>query len=182
MDSHKITGIVGILLFSIIIGSYILCVHHIPPDENGILFKRYDGGIDKHTIYQPGRQIVAPWNDLITYKITPQEGYLKVSTLSKDELIYKFEFNYSFRTDPSKLGFLHEEIAENYQEVVIIPELRTALREGLRRYPSTKIGAMKNKQFEDEIFYRAQNPIRKKHLILESVSIQKIIVPASVRQ
>ena len=175
MDFDKITGIVAILLFFAIIGFYVFCVSVISPDERGIVF-RHDGGLDKENIFS-GHKITAPWDQLIIYNITTQEGSEQMSIQSKDGFTYRCKFTYRFRVKPNKIAFLHEEVGRDYHEIVIKPELRSVVREEFGRYTSTKIAAMENMQFGLEVYHRAQRGIEEKYLLLESVSIQEIIAP-----
>ena len=41
----------------------------IDAGERGVIFKRFGGGLDKETIYEPGFHIIAPWNNMYLYKV-----------------------------------------------------------------------------------------------------------------
>ena len=102
--------------------------------QAGVMFKMFDGGIDKDHVYDEGFHLIAPWNDMIIYDVTQQEISEVMNILSSNGLEIKVDVSMWYRPEFEKLGYLHSEIRENYQKKVVIPAIRSASRSVVGRY------------------------------------------------
>ena len=80
----KIVITVAITLTALIIifKSFIL----LGPTERGIVFYTISGGLDTENVYEPGLNIVAPWNEMIVYDVSEQKLDESMDVLSVDGL------------------------------------------------------------------------------------------------
>ena len=74
-----VTGIAG-LIFIVLFGSSMFVT--IEPGENGVLFKKFGGGLDKENVYGQGFHIISPWNTMHIYDVRLQDTFENMEVLS----------------------------------------------------------------------------------------------------
>lgn len=153
----------------------------IDPGYNGILFKRFGGGLDKENIYGQGFHVIAPWNKVYLYDVRTNEAFESMTVLSKNGLNIKVELSYRYQPIAGKIGQLHEEIGAKYLDRIIIPEIRSATREVIGKYLPEELYSSKREAIQDEIFTRTSESISKKHLILDAVLIREVELPETLQ-
>lgn len=153
----------------------------IPAGHNGILFKRFSGGIDKEKIYNQGFQVVAPWNDLIIYDVRTNEGSEEMDVLSKNGLNIYVDLSYRFMPDPAQLGYLHDEIGPDYVGRILIPEIRSATREVIGQYLPEELYSTKREAIQDEIFEETKEAVGAKNIILDAILIREVKLPEKLK-
>lgn len=153
----------------------------IDAGEQGVLFKRFSGGLEKDNLYKQGFHVVAPWNKMFVYDIRVNESFEKMEVLSKNGLTIRVDLSYRYRLEPSRIGYLHEEIGPDYQQTIIIPEIRAATREVIGKYLPEELYSSKREAIQDEIYQRTKNSIEPKDLILDAVLIREVTLPESLQ-
>lgn len=136
MDQAKITRllILGIFIFIgvTILGSTTFLT--IDSGHKGVLFKRFGGGLDKENIYGQGFHVVMPWNTMFVYDVRLNEAYEVMEVLARNGLTIKVDMSYRFRPEAERIGYLHNNVGEDYHRRIVIPELRSATREVIGKY------------------------------------------------
>ena len=163
-----------IILFFISISLFTSC-DTVEPNERGVLFKRYQGGLQKDKIYHPGLHLFTPGDWLITYDITVQEYKEQITVLSKNGLSYTFDITLSYHVVENRIGYLHEMIGKDYLRIVIRPEVRSAVRTIVGEYTSDEIPSIEYATWEREFLEKAQPRIEEKYIVLDSIVIKDIM-------
>jgi regulator of protease activity HflC (stomatin/prohibitin superfamily) len=153
----------------------------IDPGFNGILFKRFGGGLDKENIYSQGFHVIAPWNKMYIYDIRTQESSEEMTVLSKNGLNIAVDLSYRYQPMSDKLGFLHEEIGISYHERIMLPEIRSATREVIGKYLPEELYSTKREAIQDEIFQSTKEAVEAKNIILDAVLIRGVTLPESLQ-
>jgi len=102
--------------------------------EAGVLFKRFGGGVDTENTYGEGFHIVAPWNDMIVYKVRQQSISDKMQVLSVNGLEVNVDGTVWFQPKQSDLGRLHQEKGRDYVNAILSPAVSAAARSVVGRY------------------------------------------------
>ena len=153
----------------------------IPAGHKGVKFKRFSGGIDKESIYNQGFQVVAPWNDLIIYDVRTNESSEEMDVLSKNGLNIFVDLSFRFSPDPTKIGYLHDQIGPDYVDRIVIPEIRSATREVIGKYLPEELYSTKREVIQDEIFQETKQSIGEKNILLDAVLIREVRLPDKLR-
>ena len=153
----------------------------IDPGQRGVLFKRFGGGLDKERVYKQGFHIIAPWNTMYVYDVRINESFEGMTVLSKNGLNIKVDLSYRFLPNAEKIGFIHDDIGVNYQDRIIIPEIRSATREVIGKYLPEELYSSKREAIQDEIFQRTSTAIDEKNLILDAVLIREVTLPETLQ-
>ena len=64
----------------------------IEENERGVMFKRYDGGLQVEPVYPPGEYKVASSDRMFVYDISPKEQTETMEVLSADEQATKVQY------------------------------------------------------------------------------------------
>ncbi|QTN39161.1 prohibitin family protein [Cryomorphaceae bacterium] len=173
--------VVGIGVFALVLLWSSITVT-INPGEKGVLFRRFAGGLDKENVFEQGFHFIAPWNTIYIYNVKVQEDKSIMQVLSKNGLTIKAEISYRYNPDPTKIGYLHDEVGKNYLETIIIPEIRSATREVIGEYLPEELYSTKREAIQVEIFNRTYAAMEKKNLYLDAVLIREVELPPKLQQ
>lgn len=153
----------------------------IEPGEKAIIFRKFQGGIDKDKVYPQGFHIKWPWDDIYVYDIKKKEAVSSMEVLSKNGLTIKAELSYRFFPEDNSIGYLHDEIGENYHEKIVIPEIRSATREVIGKYLPEELYSSKRETIQDEIFQRTAKALTENYLNLDAVLIREVTLPEKLK-
>lgn len=153
----------------------------IPAGSKGVLFKRFAGGIEKDKVYDQGFHVVAPWNDLIIYDVRINEGYEKMEVLSKNGLSIQVELAYRYNPISNKIGYLHDEIGNDYLDRIVKPEIRSATREVIGKYLPEELYSTQREAIQTEIFDRTAKNVSEKYIHLDAILISSLELPPKLK-
>lgn len=154
----------------------------IDPGSQGVLFKRFAGGIDKEKTYDQGFHVIMPWNKMFVYDIRVNEDYETMQVLSKNGLNIKVELSFRFNPEVGRIGYLHDEIGPSYLERIIKPEIRSATREVIGKYLPEELYSTKREAIQDEIFTMTSEAVGEKHITLDAVLIREVSLPPTLQE
>lgn len=153
----------------------------IDPGYRGVLFKRFAGGINADKVYDQGFHIVAPWNKMYLYDTRISEHYEGMQVLSKNGLNINVDLSFRYYPEADKIGYLHNEIGMDYLKKIIIPEIRSAVREVIGKYLPEELYSSKREAIQIEIFKMTSDKVAAKHLILDDVLIREVKLPETLQ-
>lgn len=180
MDNRKYLPliIIGIILFFSVIYLSSSIFLTINAGERGVLFKKFSGGLDKETIYEPGFVVKAPWNQMYVYNVKETNVEETMDVLDKNGLSIKVDVSVRFHPMYSKIGYLHEYFGKDYVNQLIIPEVRSTVRRVMGRYTAEEIYSTKRSEVEvaiieetEEILESEGNNIEMRALLIRSINL-----------
>ena len=182
MNQSKLitTGIlvfIGLIILLTISNSTFLT---IDAGERGVLFKRFSGGLDKENVYTPGFHVVAPWNSMYVYDVREKQIEEEMKVLSSNGLNISVDVTVRVAPDPDKIGYLHEQFGKNYVSSLVIPEVRSAVREVVGRYEPEELYSTKRGEVQIGIQENLEAALSKNYIQLRASLIRDIELPDAV--
>jgi regulator of protease activity HflC (stomatin/prohibitin superfamily) len=177
---YLIISVVAIVILLLIFGSQMFYV--LKPGERAVVFKKFGMGLDKENIYTPGFHVIAPWNDLIRYDVKEQKSEETMDVLDKGGLSINVDVTIIFNPFYNKIGFLHENIGTNYVSVMVIPNVRSAVRAVTGRYTAEEIYSTKRGEVETEIIETTRQALAEKNIEMKDLLIRSITLPEKIKQ
>jgi len=174
-----IIGFLILLLFFVLTNTTFLTIE---PGHVGVKFKRFDGGLKKEKIFEQGFHVVAPWDRMIVYATRYNENVEKMEVLSKNGLNIVVELSFRYRPIDTQIGYLHDNVGEDFLSRIIIPEIRSATREVIGKYLPEELYSTKREAIQDEIFTRTAEALTKKHIALDAILIRQVKLPTTLEQ
>jgi regulator of protease activity HflC (stomatin/prohibitin superfamily) len=173
-----ILGIIGFILLMAFSSSLF---YTIEATERAILFYPFGKGLDKENVVGPGFHVKAPWNDVYVYKVNEMSSDENMDVLDKNGLSIHVDVTVRFYPIPDKIGFVHEKFTKDYQTILVIPEVRSTVRQVMGRYSAEEIYSTKRAEVETAIRSETENILNQNNVHATAVLIRSIILPEQIK-
>lgn len=169
-------GIFVVLLF---FGSSMFIT--IQPGERGVLFHPFSTGLEKDKVYIPGFHIISPWNTLFIYDVKEQKREETMDVLDKNGLSINVDVSVRFNPTYNKIGYLHEIFGKRYVDQLIVPEVRSAVRQVSGRYTAEEIYSTKRGEVEASIISETKVILESNNIAMKALLIRSINLPNKIK-
>ena len=176
---YMIISVVGIVVLLLIFGSQMFYV--LKPGERAVIFKKFTTGLDKDNVLIPGFHVIAPWNDMIRYDVKEQKAEETMDVLDKGGLSINVDVTIIFNPFYDKIGYLHENIGVNFVSVMVIPNVRSAVRAVTGRFTAEEIYSTKRGEVESEIIETTRKALAEKNIEMKDLLIRSITLPEKIK-
>lgn len=154
----------------------------IDSGEGGVVFKPFAGGVDTETTLGEGFHIVMPWNKVIKYDVKQHELKEKMNVLSSNGLEMDIDMSVWYEPDFNMLPLLHQKKGDRYEDKLIKPAIRSALREVIGRYTPEEVFSTKRNLIADEIKHETEELLKSQYIITTKILIRDIALPPTIKQ
>ncbi len=110
-----------------------------------------------------------------------KDGDDAIRILTSDGLEVTIDLTVLFKIDPKKAPNLLTETGDDYEYKIVRPITRTEIRNNAVYYEAVALYSTKRNEFQTKIFSAIEREFKKRGLILESLLIRNIELPASVK-
>ena len=173
--------IIGISIIIIIAFSNKMFIK-IGATERGVIFRQFSTGLDKDNVYGPGFHIIAPWNDMYRFNVAEQKSEEPMDVLDKNGLSINIDVTVRFYPLYNKVGYIYEAFKLDYMNVVVIPEVRSAVRQVAGRYTAEEIYSTKRSEVEQTIIEEAGAKLLENNIKMKALLIRSINLPADIKR
>ena len=173
--------VAGFVAFIVVILAWNTFTYTVNSGEKGIIFRKFQGGLDKENVYGQGFHLKWPWDKVFVYDVRIKESVSTMQVLSKNGLTIKAELSYRYKPVDSKVGYLHDQIGPAYHDQIVVPEIRSATREVIGKYLPEELYSSKRESIQDEIFQRTSIGMDDKYLLLDAVLIREVELPPNLK-
>ena len=180
MDNRKFLPavVIGVIVLVVILALSSSIFYTIQANERAVLFKKFSGGLDKENVIQPGFHVKAPWNDLYVYDVSENQAEETMDVLEKNGLSIQVDISVRFHPMYDKIGEIQETFTQDYVNRLIVPEVRSTVRQVMGRYTAEEIYSTKRSEVEQsiieetgEVLSNANNNIQMKALLIRSINL-----------
>jgi len=176
--SYIVIAIVALIVLLFLSGSMFLIIE---VGERGIIFRQYTTGLDKENIYGEGFHIIAPWNKMYVYNVREQQREETMDVLDKNGLSITMDVTVRFNPVFNKIGYLHDQFGTNYTNVLVVPEVRSAVRQVAGRYTAEEIYSTKRAEVEQSIKDETRDVLEQNFIGMKALLIRSINLPAQIK-
>ena len=152
-------------------------VRVIPAGHVGV--KDFFGNVSS-SVLTPGVHVVFPFTRVVSMTIKTQEIKETAEVPSKEGLTMDLEGSLLFRLDPAKAADIYRTVGPNYQEIAVIPQVRSAIREITASYEAKALYSAERDKIANETFQLVQRMTKDRGIIVEAVLLRKIGLPTIV--
>ena len=128
----------------------------------------------------PGVHLILPFTRVHKMSIRTLELKETAEVPSKEGLTMDLEGSVLFRLDPAKAAEMYRTVGINYAEVVVVPQVRSAIREITASYDAKALYSSEREQIARETFELVRKMTSGRGVIVESVLLRKIGLPPVV--
>jgi regulator of protease activity HflC (stomatin/prohibitin superfamily) len=185
----RIATIAGV--FIVIIGLALSGVKTIQRGQVGVqvLF-----GQVQNDVLESGLHFVNPLVDVDTLSVQTQnytmsgkdnEGQVRgddaIRVLSSDGLEVTIDLSVLYKINPERAPWILQNIGSNYEDKIVRPVTRTAIRDNAVNYQAVDLYSTKREEFQFKINKTITDNFAKNGLELQQILVRNISLPASVR-
>jgi regulator of protease activity HflC (stomatin/prohibitin superfamily) len=123
----------------------------IEAGERAVIFYKFGGGLDKDDIKNSGFHVKAPWNTAYVYDVRENTREEQMDVLDKNGLSIKVDITVRFHPIYNRVGYLHENFGEAFVTTLVIPEVRSSVRQVMGRFTAEEIYSTKRSEVETAI-------------------------------
>lgn len=103
-----------------------------------------------------------------------------VATLSRDQLILKFDVSVWYHLDPSQANNVYSNIGLNYEEVIVRPAIRTALVNAATKFDASDVMSLQRDAYTKTVTELLLQELNGRGVILDNVLIRNVEPPSTV--
>jgi len=182
MNNRRLPLIVlGIIGFIILISLSSSLFYTIQSTERAIIFYPFGQGLDADDVIDQGTHWKAPWNDVYVYKVNEMSSDENMDILDKNGLSIHVEVTVRYFPIPEKIGFVHQKFTQSYVDVLVIPEVRSTVRQVMGRYTAEEIYSTKRAEVEAAIKQETEKILSANFVNTTAVLIRSIQLPEQIK-
>lgn len=175
--SRSRLSFLGILIAVIILFAVANPITIIPAGHVGV--KDFFGMVSQNTL-APGLGLVVPFTRVVKMTVQTQEIMEQADTPSREGLIINLDVSLLYRLDPDKAADIYKKVGINYAQVVVDPQLRSAIREITASYDAKSLYSSERNKIAREIQDMFVQLTKDRGIITDQVLLRKIGLPATV--
>ena len=177
-DYSGVTRMFGIggLILAIILGFFSL-VRIVPAGHVGVV--DVFGRVDMQQ-RQAGINLVNPFAKLVLFDIQTQEKKETMEVPSKEGLTMAVDISILYRLTPEKASVIYKTVGADYDDVVITPQFRSAVREATVFYEAKALYTSSRDEITNKIFDDLEKMLFERGVILEKVLLRAVQLPPTV--
>ncbi len=173
--------ILGVIAFIVLAAISSSLFYKIEATERAIVFYPFGKGLDKDNVIDPGTHMKAPWNDVYIYTVNEVSSDENMDVLDKSGLSIHVDVTVRFYPIPEKIGYVHEKFTKNYVNVLVIPEVRSTVRQVMGRFTAEEIYSTKRAEVENSITTESEKILITNNVKATAVLIRSIVLPEQIK-
>jgi regulator of protease activity HflC (stomatin/prohibitin superfamily) len=173
--------ILGVIALFVILGISSSLFFKLNATQRAVIFYQFGGGLDKQNVIQPGFHMKAPWNDAIVYDVQEINREENMDVLDKSGLSIHVDVTVRFHPLPDKIGFVYERFNVDYINVLVIPEIRSTVRQVMGRYTAEEIYSTKRAEVETTIKTESDLILQANNIRMVALLIRSIELPNQIK-
>ncbi len=185
----RLVTTVGVIV--VVVGLLSTSLKVIEPGQVGVqtLF-----GKVQDNVLESGLHIIDPVVEVTNFNVQTQNYTMSAITdegaktgddairiLSSDGLEVTIDLSVLYKVNPAKSPYIMQNIGVNYEEKIVRPVSRTAIRDNAVNYQAVDLYSTKRQEFQNKITQTIEQSFAKNGLILQQILVRNITLPASVR-
>ncbi len=137
-------------------------------------------GYVSDNVMQPGIGFVVPFTRVVKMSIRTQEFLETANTPSKEGLMIDLNVSLLYRIDPQKAVEIYKTVGGNYKDVVVQPQLRSAVREVTASYEAKALYSAEREKIANEIKSLYQKMTTQRGIITDQILLRNIGLPQTL--
>lgn len=182
MKKQQSIIVIGMAIFLVVIllGNRLFIT--LDATERGVIFRPFSTGLDKEQVLPPGFHMIAPWNEVYVFDVKEQKSEEPMDVLSRNGLSVNIDVTVRFYPDYNKIGYIYEGFRLDYANLLVIPEVRSTVRQVAGRYTAEEIYSTKRSEVEKAIIDEAGTKLKENNIQMQALLIRSINLPNQIKK
>lgn len=173
--------VLGIISFIVLMALSSSLFYTVQSTERAIVFYPFGKGLDVENVIDQGTHMKAPWNDVYTYKVNEMSSDENMDVLDKNGLSIHVDITVRYFPIPERIGTLHLKFTQSYVDVLVIPEVRSTVRQVMGRYTAEEIYSTKRAEVELSIKAETEKVLSVNFVTATAVLVRSIMLPEQIK-
>jgi regulator of protease activity HflC (stomatin/prohibitin superfamily) len=173
--------ILGVIALFVLMGISSSIFYTINATQRAVVFYKFGQGLDKEGVIYPGVHMKAPWNDVFVYNVQEASQDENMDVLDKSGLSIHVDVTVRFKPISDKIGYIYEKFNTDYVNVLVIPEVRSTVRQVMGRYTAEEIYSTKRAEVEATIKAESEKILHANNVDMVALLIRSIQLPEQIR-
>jgi regulator of protease activity HflC (stomatin/prohibitin superfamily) len=173
--------IVGVIALFVLMGISSSIFYTINATQRAVVFYKFGQGLDKDGVIYPGVHLKAPWNDIFVYNVQETSQDENMDVLDKSGLSIHVDVSVRFKPISEKIGYIYEKFNQEYVNVLVIPEVRSTVRQVMGRFTAEEIYSTKRAEVEATIKTESEKILHANNVEMVALLIRSIQLPEQIR-
>lgn len=184
MDNRRYLPVilVGAALLVIILSLSNSIFFTVQAAERAVIFKKFSGGLDKKNVISPGFHFKAPWNEVYIYDVSENQIEETMDVLDRNGLNINVDMTLRFHPMYDSIGEIYETFQMDYIRRLVVPEMRSTVRQVMGRYSAEEIYSTKRPEVEGAIKMETESILGApgNNIVMRALLIRSIKLPAQI--
>jgi regulator of protease activity HflC (stomatin/prohibitin superfamily) len=183
MNNRRILPFIifGVIALFVLMGVSSSLFYTINATQRAVIFYKFGDGLDKENVIYPGVHMKAPWNDVFVYNVQETAQDENMDVLDKSGLSIHVDVTVRFKPIAEKIGYIYEKFNVDYVNVLVVPEIRSAVRQVMGRYTAEEIYSTKRAEVEATIKSESEKILHANNVTMVALLIKSIQLPDQIR-
>ena len=173
--------ILGVIALFVLMGLSSSIFYTVNATQRAVIFYKFGSGLEKDLVVLPGVHMKAPWNDVFVYDVQETSQEENMDVLDKSGLSIHVDITVRFKPLADRVGYIYEKFNMNYVDVLVIPEVRSTVRQVMGRYTAEEIYSTKRAEVEETIKTEAEAILHENNVTMVALLIRSIQLPEQIR-
>ena len=181
----------SLLLVGLFLGVVSRSFTVIPAGHVGVVFNTFSG-VQPDALDEGLHFVIPLVQEVVLYDARLQEvtlsksnaqrggGHGPIQARSKEGLDIGVDVTVQYRIEKAKAPFLHKEVGPAYRETMIIPQIRSKVRDAVGQFNAAELISTRRGDLERSVTSGLKEALAEKRIILESVLLREIRIPDTV--
>lgn len=130
----------------------------------------------------PGIHLKNPLARMTTFSTQIREVKETLETPTKDGLMLTVDVSVLYRIDPSKAKQLYQTIGTNYEEVILVPQIRSIIRSATATYQFNTLYTSDREKLAQQLRDNLNKTLSDRGIIIEEAPLRSVQLPDSIAQ
>lgn len=173
--------VLGVIALFVLAGISSSLFYTINATQRAVIFYKFGDGLDKINVIQPGFHTKAPWNEVYVYNVQEIARDENMDILDKNGLSIHVDVTVRFNPMPDKIGYIYEKFNVDFVNVLVIPEVRSVVRQVMGRFTAEEIYSTKRGEVEATIKAESEKILNANNVNMVALLIRSIVLPDQIR-
>jgi regulator of protease activity HflC (stomatin/prohibitin superfamily) len=173
--------IVGVIALFVLMGLSSSIFYTVNATQRAVIFYKFGEGLNKDNVVYPGVHMKAPWNDVFVYNVQETSQDENMDVLDKSGLSIHVDVTVRFKPISDKIGYIYEKFNVDYVNVLVVPEVRSTVRQVMGRYTAEEIYSTKRAEVEATIKAESEKILHANNVDMVALLIRSIQLPEQIR-
>ena len=134
-------------------------------------------GIVDDEVRKPGFNVKNPLASIKRFSTKTRLMDFTCKVPSKEGLIVTLNISLQYRVDPEKAAELYKKVGENYEQVIIAPAMRSAVRDETSARDAKALYSTEREQIRNDLRSSLKKALRERGIIVEDAPLRNIVLP-----